>query len=162
MVWAAALLYAGGVSSPVAAGETDPVSANTSFEVQTIVDDLRSRLAIPYEVVVELVPSNARLVSVARSDDRFHLSVEDGFFATLSPEERLAAIAHELGHVWIFTNHPYLHTEQLANRIAMQVVSRESLASLYEKMWARGGTKGDLTRFLGEAPHIHAAAADGR
>ena len=37
---------------------------------------------------------------------------------------------HELGHVWIFTHHPYLQTEQLANRIAMRLVSRTSGSKL--------------------------------
>jgi len=60
-----------------------------------------------------------------------------------------AAIAHELGHVWIFSHHPYLQTEQLANRIAMRAVSRDSLQRVYAKLWERGGMKGDLTQFLG-------------
>ena len=79
----------------------------------------------------------------------FALNVEDDFVATLTDAELAAAIAHELGHVWIFTHHPFLQTEQLANVVAMRLVSREQLARLYDKVWKRGGTKGDLARFLG-------------
>jgi predicted Zn-dependent protease len=70
----------------------------------------------------------------------------------LTPDELEAAIAHELGHVWVFTHHPYLQTEELANQIAMRAVSRESLERVYGKVWERGGMKGDLVRFLGPAP----------
>jgi hypothetical protein len=58
-------------------------------------------------------------------------------------------MAHELGHVWVFTHHPYLQTEKLANQIAMRVVTRDSLVSVYQKLWEHGGTKGDLNTFLG-------------
>jgi hypothetical protein len=58
-------------------------------------------------------------------------------------------MAHELGHVWVFTHHPYLQTEKLANQIAMRVVTRDSLVSVYRKLWEHGGTKGDLNTFLG-------------
>jgi hypothetical protein len=43
-----------------------------------------------------------------------------------------------------FTHHPYLQTEELANEVALRVVSRESLDEVYEKVWKRTGTKGDL------------------
>ena len=56
-------------------------------------------------------------------------------------------IAHELGHVWIYTHHPYLQTEQLANQIALKVVSRESLDSVYGKVWPDAEAKGSLPRF---------------
>ena len=58
-------------------------------------------------------------------------------------------MAHELGHVWIYTHHPFLQTEELANEIAMRVVSRELLESLYQKVWERTGTKGKLTYLPG-------------
>jgi hypothetical protein len=149
----AVLLLAAPGATAVQAGESDG-AAPSAQDVQRMVDELRGELAIRYEVAVELVPSNARLLSVARNDgdrQRFRLSIEQGFFGTLTGDERRAALAHELGHVWIFTTHPYLQTESGANRIALRVVSRESLASLYQKMWAREGTTGDLARFLGEA-----------
>jgi hypothetical protein len=58
-------------------------------------------------------------------------------------------VAHELGHVWIFTHHPYLQTERLADTVAMRVVSRKSLDRVYAKVWERGGAKGSLAQFLG-------------
>jgi len=44
-------------------------------------------------------------------------------------------VAHELGHVWIFTHHPYLHTEELANSIALRLVDRAALDAVYDKVW---------------------------
>jgi Zn-dependent peptidase ImmA (M78 family) len=61
-------------------------------------------------------------------------------------------VAHELGHVWIFTHHPYLQTEQLANQIAMRLVARETLEPIYEKLWKRLGVTGDLSTYLGNRP----------
>ena len=63
-----------------------------------------------------------------------------------------AVVAHELGHVWIFTHHPYLQTEQLANQIAMRLVARETLEPIYEKLWKRLGVTGDLSTYLGSRP----------
>ena len=71
------------------------------------------------------------------------------FSARLDDNELSASIAHELGHVWIFTHHPYLQTELLANQIALRVVTRENLEKIYEKVWKDKG-KGDLKEFLGE------------
>ena len=68
----------------------------------------------------------------------------------LSADEMEAVLAHELGHVWIFTHHPYLQTELLANQVAMRTVSRDALARVYEKVW-KSGAKGDLVSFLGNA-----------
>lgn len=68
----------------------------------------------------------------------------------LNEDELRAAVAHELGHVWIFSHHPYLHTERLANEIAMRVVSRESLERVYEKLWARDSAKRQVRRVLGD------------
>ena len=59
-----------------------------------------------------------------------------------------ASTAHELGHVWIFTHHPYLQLETLANEIAVRAVSRESMAHVYTKLWAHLGTEGSLSDFL--------------
>ena len=81
----------------------------------------------------------------------FRLAIEDGFLERLSDEELDAAMAHELGHVWVFTHHPYLQTEKLANQIAMRVVTRDSLVSVYHKLWEHGGTKGNIESFLGPA-----------
>jgi|SRR5579859_3979629 len=115
--------------------------------LQGLVDEFRTRLAIPDAVVVSIVPANKLVVSIERSKDRdqgFAATFEAGFLAGLNEEEIEAVIAHELGHVWIFTHHPYLQTEELANEIALRVVSRESLEGVYEKVWKHTGTRGDL------------------
>jgi hypothetical protein len=51
--------------------------------------------------------------------------------------------------VWIYCNHPFLQTEQLANRIAMRLVTRERLEEVYLKLWGPGSMKGSLASFLG-------------
>jgi hypothetical protein len=100
----------------------------------------------------------ALVVSVAApaADERiYRLEMEADFFASLAPDELEAAVAHELGHVWVFTHHPYLQTERLANQIAMRVVSRDSLARLYRKMWAHDSTTyRDLDEILGPVASV--------
>lgn len=64
----------------------------------------------------------------------FRLAFEEGFLNTLTERELAAAIAHELGHVWIFTHFPFLQTEDLANSQALKVVSRDDLDQLYAKV----------------------------
>lgn len=116
-------------------------------QLQDLVDDLRARLAIPDAVTVSIVPANPLVVSVERFKDHdrgFTATFEAGFLDSLSEDDLTAVVAHELGHVWIFTHHPYLQTEEQANEIAMRVVSRERLDTVYEKVWKRAGTKGDL------------------
>jgi hypothetical protein len=122
-----------------------------SVQVQRIVDDLKARLEIPHPVTVSIVDSNPLMVSVAPvSGGGFALSFEAGFAERLSESELTAAIAHELGHVWIFTHFPFLQTEQLANEIAMRVVSRESLVPIYAQMFERTRVDGDLSQYLGD------------
>jgi hypothetical protein len=131
---------------------TDPESASMAVEldrVQTVIDDLKARLDLDHNVFATLVPENPVMVSVQRDADGFAMSFERSFLATLGEDELEAVVAHELGHVWIFTHHPYLHTEALANQVAMRVVSRGSLEAVYEKVRARGGLKGHLVRFDG-------------
>ena len=111
------------------------------------------RLALKATVTAIIVQTNALLVSVEPEEGRenaFRLSFEDSFLDGLDDEGLRAVVAHELGHVWIFTHHPYLHTELLANSVAMRVVSRESLEEVYNKVWERGGVKGSIARFLGQ------------
>ena len=142
----------------------EPTNTPTAIEgrLQTLVADLKSRMEITPAIVVAIVPTNALMVSVeapTEPDKPFLLSIDASFLTTLDDDEIEAAIAHELGHVWIFTHHPYLQTEELANQIAMKAVSRSVLERLYAKVWERGGTKGDLARFLGDAPAAKPAAA---
>jgi hypothetical protein len=136
-----------------AATEGAYVPRNSPERIQSVVDGFRERLEITQEVTVTVVAANEWLVSVESSKDRenaFVLCLEDSFVDRLDAEDLGAVVAHELGHVWIFTHHPYLQTERLANQIAVRLVSRESLRKAYAKVWERLGTKGDLARFLGE------------
>jgi predicted Zn-dependent protease len=119
--------------------------------VQQIVDDLKGRLEIPQTVTVSIVDQNPLMVSVApTSDGGFALSLEADFAERLTQDELTAAVAHELGHVWIYTHFPYLQTEQLANEIAMRVVSRESLVPVYAHMFERARVDGDVNEYLGD------------
>jgi hypothetical protein len=128
-------------------------AASPSDSLQDVVDELRGRLGIVAAVRVTIVPRNALLVSVEARKDRdntFQMSFDEDFIAQLDEEELRAVIAHELGHVWIFTHHPYLQTERLANNVAMRVISRDSLRRVYEKMSQRGIGKGNFAGFLGQ------------
>ena len=144
------------------AAERAGASDEVEQKLQALVDGLKGRLSLPAEVVASLVPTNALMVSVEGPTDQtkpFLLKVDASFLDELSADELEAAIAHELGHVWIFTHHPYLQTEELANQIAMRAVSRDSLERLYAKVWQRGGVKGDLAWFLGDRPPAEAGLA---
>jgi len=120
--------------------------------IRAIVDRFRQDLSITEKVSVSIVAKNDKLVSVERSKARnggFILSFDETFLNGLDENELDASIAHELGHVWIFTHHPYLQTELLANQIALQVVSREELEKIYAKVWRNKGDV-DIKDFLGE------------
>ena len=128
----------------------EPAQAARS-RIQAIVNDFMARLRLTEKVTTSVVPKNPLMLSVEfdDADTGFLLSLEEDFVNELTDEELRAAIAHELGHVWIFTHHPYLQTEVLANQIAQQLVPRDDLVQVYEKVWGRLGTKGDLARFVG-------------
>lgn len=120
--------------------------------LQNLTDDLRARLQIEQRVHVTLVDHNPLVMSVETMAGRigpFVITIDREFISELNPEEVEAAIAHELGHVWIYTHHPYLQTERLANEIAMRVVRRSAFEPVYAKVWARTGIKGDLIEFIG-------------
>jgi hypothetical protein len=131
------------------------VSANSDYnwnKVNDTVDALSKQLGIGSPVHVEIVQENHLMLSVeptSASRDNFVLSMEADFLRLLDEEELTAALAHELGHVWIYTHHPFLHTETLANQIAMRVVSRDSLNKLYVKLWAFSGDSGTIEDLLG-------------
>jgi hypothetical protein len=104
-------------------------------------------MSIPDTVVVSIVEHNQLVVSVERAKDgsgAFSLSIDRDFLDGLTTAEIDAVVAHELGHVWVFTHHPFLQTEELANQIAMQVVPQDTLAGVYDKVWKRVGRKGNL------------------
>jgi len=107
--------------------------------VQRAVGELKRELAISQTVDVKIVPTNPRLFSVepVTKEGTFLLSVEEDFARALTDAELRAAVAHELGHVWIYTHFPYLQTEELANDIASRVVGRDTLAPLYDKVWKK-------------------------
>jgi len=133
---------------PLAAAE----STADVERIQALVDRLRGELGLAAPVAVVVQPHVALIVSVeapTSGEQPFVLALEQRFLARLSAEELDAAVAHELGHVWLFTHHPYLQTERMANEIAMWVVSRESLVSVYQRMWEHGGTRNELETVLG-------------
>jgi hypothetical protein len=132
-----------------------PAPAAERLEIvalQDLTDELRARLAITERVHVTLVDHNPLVMSVETLAGRtgpFVITVDREFIGELSRDEVEAALAHELGHVWIYTHHPYLQTERLANDIAMRVVSRAAFEPVYEKVWSRTGIRGNLIEFLG-------------
>jgi hypothetical protein len=146
---------------PLRSGEMPAVSdasngraADTTSVVslQDLTDDLRGRLQITERVHVTLVDHNPLVMSVETLNGRtgpFVISVDREFIEQLNHEEVEAALAHELGHVWIYTHHPFLQTERLANDVAMRVVRRSAFEPVYEKVWARTGIKGNLIEFIG-------------
>jgi hypothetical protein len=145
------LLFPGPVPVTHAAGPERVIPNHRNQQrVQEIVNDFMARLTMTQRVAVAVVPKNPLMVSVEfdDADNGFLLTVEEDFIGELTDEELQAAVAHELGHVWIFTHHPFLQTEALANQIAQRLVPRASLVQVYEKVWKRQGTRGDLSRFV--------------
>jgi hypothetical protein len=143
------LFFPGRVSQ--AAGPERIISTNKDQQrIQDIVDSFMARLTLNHRVAVAVVPRNPLMFSVEFDDvdTGFRLTVEENFISELSQEELEAAVAHELGHIWIFTHHPFLQTEALANEIAQRLVPRTSLVQVYEKVWKRQGARGDLGRFV--------------
>lgn len=146
-----------GPATPVRANDAaapGPTAKVKTHRLQLMVDAMRQDLGVTHEVSVELVPSNplrASVEPVKGAVRTFRLSIEHAFHDQLTEEELRAVVAHELGHVWIYTHHPFLQTEQQANQIALKVVSRDSLEKVYGKVWA-GGSGGSLPRFPDERP----------
>ena len=132
-----------------------PAPAAEKLEIvalQDLTDELRTRLQIAERVHVTLVDHNPLVMSVETLAGRtgpFIITVDREFIGELNHGEVEAALAHELGHVWIYTHHPYLQTERMANDIAMRVVSRAAFEPVYEKVWSRTGIRGNLIEFLG-------------
>jgi len=134
------------------AARLDAGEPPSTVALQELVNGLKTQLGIAAAVSAEIVPANTLLVSVQRVDGApgtFRMTFEEQFLASVDQDELKAIVAHELGHVWIFTHHPYLQTENLANTVAMRAVPRATLERVYSKVWERQGIKGDLARFLG-------------
>ena len=125
--------------------------AEQTRQFQTITDELRDRLQILEPVHFTLVEDNPLVMSVETLAGRsgpFVITADRRFVESLTHEELKAAIAHELGHVWIYTHHPYLQTERLANDVALRVTSAEVLVPVYEKVWKRIGARGNLAEII--------------
>jgi hypothetical protein len=134
--------------------DSTATSGGNAGHLTQIVQDLCARLHLNDHVEVRIDEDNAKLVSsepLPGSIPGYRILFDRRFLGSLSDDEVVAAIAHELGHVWIFTHHPFLQTETLANDIAQQVVDRETLKKVYGKMWARTGTTGNIDELLGPA-----------
>jgi hypothetical protein len=123
---------------------------------QEIVDQLRAALSVKQDVGVVVVAYHPLVFSVEpvdRSRNRFKLSMELGFLQILDDDELHGALAHEMGHVWLYTHRPFLQTERLANEIGMRVVGRQAFERLYTKLWSYEGTTGvPLEQLLGANP----------
>jgi hypothetical protein len=132
-----------------AQAENGPAVRPDASRMQRLVDDYLSRLGMSAQVEVVVVPRNELMVSVqpVEGETRFRMSVEESFLHELSDDDLSATVAHELGHVWIFTHHPFLQTEAGANEVAMRLVPKDRLERVYEKVYQRLGTKGTLARF---------------
>jgi len=145
-----ALFLSPNVRAPLTAhGEEKPDQIET--KINLVIGDFSRRLGITQSVVVSIVAENSRLASVehaAGGTGSFRMSFAAGFVRTLNDGELRAAIAHEMGHVWIYTHFPYLQTETLANQQALKLVPREDLERVYEKVWEWNGEKGSLAHAM--------------
>jgi len=106
-------------------------------KIKGILADLKKQLDISVDISTAVVPKEELLVAVSPDRKRkgsFKIAFDAAFLAMLDEDELRAAIAHELGHVWIYTHHPYLHTEDLANAIAHRIVTPTELDRVYEKV----------------------------
>jgi hypothetical protein len=122
---------------PIARDLFDIVTLRT-VRAGEIVNQLRAALQIDSDVQVAAVTYHPLVFSVEpldKSRDHFVLSMEINFLLKLNDEELYAALAHEMGHVWVYKHFPFLQTERLANSIALRVVPRENFEMLYTKLW---------------------------
>jgi hypothetical protein len=132
------------LASPVAKDSPSIVTLRAR-RAQEFIDQLRAALRISNEVQIAVVTYQPLVFSVQPMDthkDRFLLTMELGFLLMLDDDELRAALAHELGHVWIYTHHPFLHTERLANSVGLRVAARATFETIYSKLWAYEGTSG--------------------
>lgn len=133
-------------------GETSGDQTITSKRLADMVRSLRTRLQISDNIEIRIDDKNDKMVSsepLAGGREGYRISFDQHFLDLLDNDEIQAAIAHELGHVWIFSHHPYLQTEELANEVAMRVIPRDYLKKVYLKLWSQIGTAGNLEELLG-------------
>jgi hypothetical protein len=128
-------------------------SRQNGKNVAVIVESLKKELKITSSIEIKIVKNNRLGLSVepiaSRRRAGFLLQIDSSFLNGLDDDELRAALAHELGHVWIYTHHPYLQTEALANQIAMRAVTRSSFKKLYAKVWNFEGSSGNTEELLG-------------
>jgi hypothetical protein len=132
------------MARPVAKDPTN-IASLRARRAQEFVDQLRTELTIRNEIQIAVVVYHPLVFSVQPIDidkTRYLMTMELGFLLMLKDDELRAAIAHELGHVWIYTHHPFLQTERLANNIGLRVVDRESFEKMYAKLWMYEGASG--------------------
>jgi hypothetical protein len=145
------------LASPVAKDSPNTLRLRAR-RAQEFVDQLRAELPIPNEITIAVVTYHPLVFSVqplATDKNRFLLTMELGFLLSLDDDEMHAALAHELGHVWIYTHHPFLQTERLANVIGQRVVERRSFEKIYSKLWVYEGASGvPIDDLLGPAPAV--------
>ena len=123
---------------------------HSTSKIKNIIEMLKKQLGISEEIDVVVVEKNSLIVSVQPLQNRrvFQISFEQAFLNTLDDEDLHAVIAHELGHVWIFTHHPYLQTEDLANSIAYKAVTHDAMDRVYEKVRSRTKVDGNLSAYV--------------
>lgn len=139
-------------SSHARSEDSSATSGGNAGHLAQIVQELCARLKLNDHVEVHIDEDNPKMVSSEPLRDSipgYRISFDRGFLESLSDDEIIAAIAHELGHVWIFTHHPFLQTEALANDIALRVVDRETMKKVYSKLWAHTGKAGNIDELLG-------------
>src|ERR1051326_904327 len=79
-------------------------------KIVSVSKDLKKHLRIASSLEIRIVENNRLALSKQPMPDRpsdFLLLIDTRFLERLDKEELRAALAHELGHVWIFTHHPY-------------------------------------------------------
>lgn len=153
------------MAAPPLVDET-PSAVKQMRKAQTLIDEMRAAIGIAPEVQVVVVAYHPLVFSVEPMNstrEQFVLSVELGFLIGLEDDELRAALAHELGHVWIFTHHPFLQTERLANNIARPLADRASFERVYRKLWAYEGSPGvPIENLLGPEPESGGISGEGR
>jgi hypothetical protein len=98
------------MARPVAKDPTN-IASLRARRAQEFVDQLRTELTIRNEIQIAVVVYHPLVFSVQPIDidkTRYLMTMELGFLLMLKDDELRAAIAHELGHVWIYTHHPFL------------------------------------------------------
>ncbi len=137
---------------PGSANAADRSDALIVQRFDRVLPSIKDRLGLSAHIRLVLVDHNNLVVSVQRDAGKrgsYELVAERRFILGLDENDFAAAIAHELGHVWIFSHRPYLQTERLANDVALKAVSRDQLLNLYEKLWKYMDVPGDTEIVLG-------------